>query len=90
MPTEKTDWVVYLVRCSDGTFYCGMSSDLDARIAVHNTGRGAKYTRGRGPVTLAWAMTAQTKSAAMSLEALVKKMSRKEKEELVADFVNPV
>lgn len=47
-------WWVYLLRCGDGTLYTGITDDLDRRLAAHNAGRGAKYTRSRRPVTLVW------------------------------------
>jgi predicted GIY-YIG superfamily endonuclease len=65
-------WVVYLLRCGDGSLYCGTTNDLDRRIAAHAGGTGAKYTRGRGPVELAaWAACAD-KSAALKAERAVK------------------
>ena len=79
-------WLVYLLKCNDGTLYCGMSNNLDSRIAAHNAGKGARYTRGRGPVSLVWAMTAESRGAALSLEAVVKKMCRREKDELILRF----
>jgi putative endonuclease len=75
---------VYLVRCADGSLYCGWTVDLDARIAAHGAGRGARYTRGRGPVTLAAAWEAPDRSSAMRLERRVKRLPRAAKERLVA------
>ena len=74
----------YLLRCKDGTFYAGWTNDLYKRFVAHNQGKGAKYTRGRGPVELVWAQEHPTKGAAMAHEAQIKKMSRWEKEQMAA------
>ena len=58
-------WWVYLLRCGDGTLYTGITDDLDRRLAAHNAGRGAKYTRSRRPVTLVWREEQPDKSAAL-------------------------
>jgi len=73
------DWTVYLLKCSDGTLYCGVTNDLDKRVAAHNAGRGAKYTRGRGPITVVAFRAGLTKSAAMKLEYAVKQQPRANK-----------
>ena len=65
MSTEQAaGWQVYLVRCADGSFYTGIARDLAARIASHNNGTGAKYTRGRGPVELVYTEPAPDRGAA--------------------------
>ncbi len=74
----------YLVRCHDGTLYAGWTTDVTARVAAHNSGKGAKYTRGRGPVALVYAEQFATKSEALRQEAALKKMSRAEKEWFIA------
>ena len=74
----------YLLECSDGTFYCGWTNDLEKRVKAHNSGRGAKYTKPRRPVRLVWYETFETKEEAMSREVKVKRLSRKQKDELVA------
>lgn len=76
----------YMVQCADGTYYTGWTTDLEHRITAHNNGTGAKYTRSRGPVTLAYAEAHDTKGKAMQREAAIKKLSRKEKEALAASF----
>ena len=76
-------WWVYLLRCRDDTLYCGCTDDLERRCAAHNSGRGAKYTRGRGPVTLVYREECPDKSAALRREAAVKKLSRAEKLRLI-------
>lgn len=73
------DWSVYLVECSDGTYYCGVTNDIDGRIAAHNRGTGAKYTRGRRPVKLLGYMIPGGRMAAARLEYRVKNMTRKKK-----------
>ncbi len=76
---------VYLLRCSDHTIYCGWTTDLNARLAAHNSGRGAKYTRSRLPVELVYAEEYADKHEAMSREWHIKQMSREEKEKLIAE-----
>ena len=73
----------YIVECSDGSFYTGWTNDLERRMKAHNEGRGAKYTKSRRPVKLAYFETFQTKEEAMSRECQIKQMTRKEKEALV-------
>jgi putative endonuclease len=75
---------VYILRCRDGTFYCGWTTDLTARIAAHNSGKGAKYTRSRLPVELIYYEEYESKHEAMSREWHIKRMTREEKTELVA------
>jgi putative endonuclease len=72
-------WVVYLVRCADNTLYCGITNDLAARLAAHTAGKGAKYTRGRGPFELVAKRRCRDKSFALRLEHAVKKLDRSEK-----------
>ncbi|SMC75339.1 putative endonuclease [Desulfocicer vacuolatum DSM 3385] len=67
------NWQVYLVRCSDHSLYCGITNDVDARINVHNAGKGAKYTRGRRPVELLGTTEKMTKSDALKFEIRIKK-----------------
>lgn len=76
----------YILRCSDDTLYCGWTNDLKKRLASHNAGKGAKYTRSRLPVTLVYYETFETKEEAMSREFAIKKLSRKEKLKLMEDF----
>ena len=73
----------YIVKCSDGTFYPGWTNDLTRRMEAHNQGRGAKYTKARRPVTLIYYETFETKEEAMKREYAIKRLSRKEKEELI-------
>ncbi len=76
----------YMVRCADGSLYTGWTNDLEKRVKCHNEGRGAKYTRPRLPVRLAYFEVFDTKEAAMQREAAIKKLSKARKEELVAKF----
>jgi putative endonuclease len=82
-------WCVYMVRCSDGTLYCGITNNVEKRTNDHNhTKKGAKYTSRRRPVTLAYVEECGSKSAAMSRERQVKKMSKSSKENLVDGYSN--
>ena len=74
----------YIVRCSDGTYYTGWTNDLEKRVEAHNTGKGAKYTRTRCPVALAYYETFQTKEEAMRREWQIKHtMNRAQKQALI-------
>jgi putative endonuclease len=75
---------VYILRCRDGTFYCGWTTDLTERIAAHNSGKGAKDTRSRLPVELVYYEEYESKHEAMSREWHIKRMTREEKTELIA------
>lgn len=75
----------YIVECSDHTLYTGWTNDLEKRIQAHNDGKGAKYTKTRRPVRLVYFETFSTKEEAMSREYRIKRLSRKEKEQLIAD-----
>jgi putative endonuclease len=78
-------WTVYLVECSDGSLYCGIAKDLDARIAKHSAGKGAKYTRGRGPVKLVCKKDGLSQGDALRLERAVKKQPKKDKVRFLTD-----
>lgn len=73
----------YIVKCSDGTYYTGWTNDLKKRLDAHNTGRGAKYTRPRTPVILAYYEAFSTKEEAMRREYQIKQMTRTQKEALI-------
>lgn len=75
------DWV-YMLECGDGSLYTGWTNDLARRLAAHQSGRGAKYTRGRAPVRLVYAEQCTDKSAALRREAAVKALPRARKLEL--------
>jgi putative endonuclease len=73
-------WFIYIALCSkDNTLYTGITNDLDRRIKQHNDGVGAKYTKGRGPISLVKFFTRKTKGEALKLEYRIKQMSAKEK-----------
>ncbi len=71
---NEQQWVVYLIQCSDNTLYCGISKNLKNRLAVHNSGKGAKYTRSRRPVNLVGVSPKMTKIDALKLEYSVKQV----------------
>lgn len=73
----------YLLRCADGTLYCGWTNHLEKRVEAHNSGKGAKYTKSRRPVELVYYEEYDTKTEAMQREAAIKKLSRQEKLELI-------
>jgi predicted GIY-YIG superfamily endonuclease len=77
-------WVVYIVRCRDGSLYTGISNDLARRLAAHNGGTGARYTRGRGPVILVHLERRRSRGAAQRREAAIKALARTEKLALLA------
>ena len=72
-------WVVYLVRCADDTLYCGITNDLPGRLAAHAAGKGAKYTRGRGPLELVATQRCRDKRIALRIEHAVKQLRKREK-----------
>ncbi|MEG6584653.1 GIY-YIG nuclease family protein [Dendrosporobacter sp. 1207_IL3150] len=78
----------YIVECSDGTLYTGWTTDLDNRIAKHNSGNGAKYTRGRGPVKLVYHEEFSDSKTARERECAIKKLPRIEKKQLISNFSN--
>ncbi|MBX2858902.1 MAG: GIY-YIG nuclease family protein [Cellvibrionaceae bacterium] len=85
-----TLWSVYILECADGSFYTGVTTDIDRRIIEHNnnTGRGARYTRGRGPVKLSYIEPQESQSCACKREAQIKRLKRKQKKQLIARQAN--
>ncbi|MEK7742888.1 MAG: GIY-YIG nuclease family protein [Elusimicrobiota bacterium] len=77
------NWSVYIARCVDGTYYTGIAKDVSARLAAHNSGKGAAYTRTRRPVGLAHAEPGMTRSEALVREAQIKRLARERKTELI-------
>ena len=77
-------YYTYILKCSDDTLYTGYTDDINRRLAVHNSGKGAKYTKARLPVTLVYFEEHTTKSEAMKREASIKKLTRQEKLALIA------
>ena len=79
------DWYLYLVRCHDGSLYTGITTNVARRFAEHqeNNGAGAKYLRGRGPLTLVLQKKLGSRSLALGVESKIKKLSKERKEELI-------
>jgi predicted GIY-YIG superfamily endonuclease len=82
---RRESWFLYIVRCSDGTLYTGIARDVAARIALHERGRGARYTRGRGPLELCAVRRCADKGRALRLEYAVKLLTRAEKEAMLSE-----
>lgn len=78
-------WTVYILRCGDGTLYTGCTNDLSRRLNAHQSGRGAKYTRSRLPVVLAYREEVPDKSSALRQEAAIKRLGHREKLALIAE-----
>lgn len=76
-------WKLYILRCADGSLYTGITTDVQARLAVHSSGKGAKYTRGRGPLELVYTEACGDHSDALKRELEIKAMSREEKLQLL-------
>jgi putative endonuclease len=81
---RRVSWYVYIVRCADRTLYTGVAKNLPGRIAAHNDGRGAKYTRPRLPVKLVYSETAADRGAALRREIEIKRLTRAAKRDLCA------
>ena len=77
-------WFVYVVRCRDGSLYTGVSTDVAGRVAVHNAGKGARYTRARRPVVVVHVERKRSRGNALKREAAIKALSRAEKLDLLA------
>jgi len=82
-PSQDAPHHVYVIECADGTLYTGYTTDVERRVAEHDAGEGAKYTRGRTPVTLRHVESFDSKSAAMSREHEIKSLTRAQKEALI-------
>ncbi len=78
-----TNWELYILRCGDGSLYTGISRDAEKRLAAHRSGKGAKYTRGRGPLTLVYRELCTDHSEALRREYAIKRLTRTEKEQLI-------
>jgi len=86
MPEAEKDarqWFLYLIRCYDGALYTGITTDVERRLAEHQAGKGAKYLRGKAPLTLVFQQRAGEHGAALQAEARVKKLSKADKEAFV-------
>ena len=76
-------WKLYILRCGDGSLYTGITTDVEKRLEAHRSGKGAKYTRGRGPLELVYREECGDYSAALKRELEIKKLPREEKEKLI-------
>lgn len=81
-------WFCYILECSDGTLYTGITNNLENRILKHNTGKGSKYTRSRTPVILKWSLKFNNRSEASKEEYRIKQLSRIEKIEIINGIHN--
>ena len=84
MSKDAAAWAVYILECADGTLYTGATTDPERRLAEHNAGRGARYTRARRPLTLVYVEPAADRSAALRREAAIKRLPRAGKRALFA------
>jgi predicted GIY-YIG superfamily endonuclease len=79
----ETTWKLYILRCGDGSLYTGITTDVQKRLAAHRSGKGAKYTRGRGPLELVYSEECGSHSDALRRELEIKRLTREEKETLI-------
>lgn len=76
-------WNLYILRCGDGSLYTGIAVDVERRLQMHRSGKGAKYTRGRGPLELVYREECEDHSGALKRELAVKALTKEEKENLI-------
>ena len=79
----ESTWYLYILKCKDGTFYTGITTDVEKRLEMHRSGKGAKYTRGRGPLELVYSETCENHSQALKRECEVKKLPKEQKMQLI-------
>ena len=82
---EKS-WKVYILRCGDGSLYTGIAVNVQARLEIHRSGKGAKYTRGRGPLEVVYEEDCPDKSTALKRELAIKALAKEEKEKLIKTY----
>lgn len=82
----EKQWFVYILRCGDGSVYTGITTDVERRLEMHRSGKGAKYTRGRGPLETVYRERCATHSDALKREWAIKSLPREEKLHLIAQF----
>lgn len=82
----ERQWFLYILRCGDDTLYTGITTDIDRRFAMHTSGKGAKYTRGRGPLTIVYRECCGSHSDALRREYAVKALPRMEKEKMIQEY----
>lgn len=83
---KQGEHFVYILKCKDSSFYTGYTTDLKKRLSMHDSGKGAKYTRGRGPFSFVYYKSFSSKSEAMQMEYKIKQLTRKQKEQLIISF----
>ncbi len=86
--TKSPVYYAYIIECRDGTYYTGYTKDVAARMACHNEGRGAKYVRGRGPVSLVYRKKYRSLGKALRAECAIKRLKRNEKEVLIKEYLS--
>ena len=84
----ENNWHLYILRCKDDTLYTGITTDVEKRLEAHRLGRGAKYTRGRGPLALVYRELCGTHSQALKREMAVKALSREQKQEMIQNYLD--
>lgn len=82
----EKEWVLYMLRCRDGSLYTGITNNLEKRLEAHRSGKGAKYTRGRGPLELVYTEKCEDHSAALKREFEIKSLVKAEKENVISSF----
>lgn len=82
-PSPQMTWIVYILECADGSLYTGITNNLDRRMRAHASGRGAKYTKRRGPFTVRYTELLDSKGAALQREAAIKSLDRTAKKALL-------
>ncbi|HLR61160.1 MAG TPA: GIY-YIG nuclease family protein [Lentibacillus sp.] len=87
---ENNEHIVYILKCADDTLYTGYTNDLEHRVQMHEEGKGAKYTRGRGPFQVVFVEKFETKEEAMRREHEIKQLTRKGKAQLIRDKLKEV
>ena len=87
---QKNKYYLYVLECNDSTLYTGYTNDVERRVAVHNSGKGAKYTKARVPVTCVFHQQFETKSEAMKAEYAFKKLTRKQKLDYIRSYTNEI
>lgn len=83
LQTKNEVWFLYILECTDGTYYTGITKDLKRRFEEHNSGKGARYTRPRIPVTLVYQESCASRSAALIRECAIKALPKQQKKELI-------
>lgn len=86
----ETDHVVYMLKCKDGSIYTGYTNNFERRLRMHEEGKGAKYTRGRGPFEVVYKQGFLTKEEAMQEEYRIKQLNRPHKEKIISSFQEKV